>query len=272
MTQPGALVRLTDTTLRDGIQFADPLPLAVKLDLFGRLAAFGPAQLEIGAFVSPSVMPQFADAEKFWALTSAPKARRIALVANTRGVERALRAGADGVSVTGSSDAVTAAARAGLSVRAYLSSASVSFGTDPLEVIADGAARLLDAGADRIMIADESDSLETTRFGDTVDALASRVRPERLGVHLHRGHHRSVAKLERALDAGVRDVDATVGGAGGHPPSWTGPRWCGNIATRVVVDVCARRGIKVDIGEQGAFDSFAEEARAWAVMVEEECV
>ena len=86
---------------RDGLQ-AEPtnLPAAAKLEFIDRLADAGLTTIEVTSFVSPAWVPQLADAEDVMAgLQRRPGVRYPVLAPNSRGLDRALAAGADEVAV-----------------------------------------------------------------------------------------------------------------------------------------------------------------------------
>ena len=88
-------VRVRDVTLRDGLQSVSTvLPTQSKLELYHALVDAGVRELQVTSFVNPSLVPQLADAESLWTALSNRAERNSVLVANLRGFERALHAGA----------------------------------------------------------------------------------------------------------------------------------------------------------------------------------
>src|SRR5215210_315488 len=102
---------------RDGLQ-AEPasVPAAVKLELIDRLGIAGLTAIEATSFVSPSWVPQLADAEEVMAgLHRRPGVRYPVLTPNQRGFDRAVAAGADEIAVFVSATETFARANLGTS-------------------------------------------------------------------------------------------------------------------------------------------------------------
>src|SRR5215831_12570309 len=89
-------VILCDVAPRDGIQNEKVMLTSVqKHNLIRRLAEAGLRWIEVASFASPKWVPQMADAEEVFSLSSTiPDIRPIVLVLNSHGYERAVKAGA----------------------------------------------------------------------------------------------------------------------------------------------------------------------------------
>src|SRR5919202_3625941 len=86
-------VRVRDMTLRDGLQsLPQVLPLAVKLELYEALATANVADFQVTSFMNPARVPQLADAEALWQALKGRPGRRDVLIANPRGLDRAIAA------------------------------------------------------------------------------------------------------------------------------------------------------------------------------------
>ena len=93
-------------------------------------------------------------------------------------------------------------------------------------------------------------------FADTIGAanpaavqsmmqqLIDRYGPERLGCHFHDTRAMGLANVYAALQAGVRQFDASAGGLGGCPFA---PGAKGNVATEDVVMLCESMGYQTGI-------------------------
>ena len=139
-----ARVTLVEVGPRDGLQNeATRLPVDAKVRLIAALAAAGLTRIEVGSFVRPDWIPQLADTDLV--AQRAPKlpgVRYSALVPNRTGLDRAIASGLQEVAVFMSAteshnlkntnksvaeslqhfrEIVPAALKAGLMVRAYLS-------------------------------------------------------------------------------------------------------------------------------------------------------
>ena len=94
-------IHIIEVGPRDGLQNETvSLPISVKVQFIDMLACTGVSEIEAGAFVSPMQVPQLADTEDVLArIDRKPQVVYSALVPNRRGLERAIEAGIDKVSV-----------------------------------------------------------------------------------------------------------------------------------------------------------------------------
>lgn len=94
-------VTIVEVGPRDGLQSAGTnLPTAQKVELIERLAAAGLRYVEATSFVSPRAVPLLADADEVMARVKRRSGvRYIALVPNRRGLERAIAAQVDEVTL-----------------------------------------------------------------------------------------------------------------------------------------------------------------------------
>jgi isopropylmalate/homocitrate/citramalate synthase len=262
---PGDHVRIYEVGPRDGLQNeATPIPTAAKRRFIELLVAAGLREIEATSFVSPSAIPQLADADEL--LPTLPRAdgvRYPVLVPNVRGLDRAAAAGADAIAVfTAATDAFTTrnirmtveeslatfapvVARAherGWWVRGYVSTAfgcPYSGAVEPARAVAV-ARRLADLGVDEVC------------FGDTIGvavpdqvteltAVADRAgfAPLAIAYHFHDTRGTALANVAAGLAAGVRTFDASTGGTGGCPYA---PGAAGNLATEDLVYLLDRSG------------------------------
>ena len=251
-------VRVYEVGPRDGLQNeATPIPTATKARFIGLLEDAGLREIEATSFVAPRAIPQLADADELFAgLARQPGVRYPVLVANERGMDRAVGAGVEALAVfTAASDAFTRAnigmtvdeslaafapilaraAELGWWRRGYVSTA---FGcpytgrVEPTRAI-EVALRLLDLGVDEVC------------FGDTIGvgvpgqvatltglAVAAGIQLERIAYHFHDTRGTALANVAAGLDAGVRCFDSAAGGTGGCPYA---PGAAGNLATEDLV-------------------------------------
>ena len=272
MTQP-ARVQIVEVSPRDGLQAeARTLPTETKLELLDRLADAGHTVIEATSFVSPSAVPQLADADAVLTrLRRRPGVRYPVLVPNERGLERAIAAGADEVAVFVSASesysqknlrrgrqealatacAVAAAATArGMRVRGYVSMviADPDDGpTDPGAVVETGRA-LLDAGCAELSLGDTIGGGTPAQVRRLLDAHGvGGIGLDRLAVHFHDTYGQGLANVLTALERGVTVVDASVGGIGGSPFA---KRANGNLATEDLVWMLDGMGIDTGVDVQ----------------------
>jgi hydroxymethylglutaryl-CoA lyase len=251
-------VQIVEVSPRDGLQAEERnVPTATKLELLDRLADAGHTVIEATSFVSPTAVPQLADADDLMArLKRRPGVRYPVLVPNEKGLERAVAAGVDEVAVFVSASesysrknlrrsrddaiatalAVVESAKARrLRVRAYVSMviADPDDGpTDPAEVANIGA-RFLAAGADEVSLGDTIGAGTARHVRALLAAHRdAKIPVERLAVHFHDTYGQGLANVLTAIDLGVRVVDTSIGGIGGSPFA---KRAGGNLATEDVV-------------------------------------
>lgn len=250
-------VKVVEVGPRDGLQNEkDVLPAATKVALIERLAAAGLPVVEATSFVSPKWIPQLADAaEVLSAVKRRPGVQYPVLVPNLQGLERARAAGATEIAVfTAASDAfnrknincdiaeslariepVVAAARAAtLPVRGYVSTVlgCPYQGEVPLTDVVRVAKALHAMGCGEISLGDTI-GIGTPRGARAMlEACAAEVPMAALAVHFHDTRGQALANTWACLEAGVRTVDASVGGLGGCPYARGAS---GNLATEDLV-------------------------------------
>jgi hydroxymethylglutaryl-CoA lyase len=268
---PGLPERVTlyEVGPRDGLQNERAvLPVETKVELVARLVRAGLRTVEVTSMVRPEAVPQLADGEQLLErLPRSPGARFPVLVPNVRGLERAIRAGAEHVAIFASAtesfakhnlnrsrtesmrifaDVAALARREGLSVRGYV---SMAFGdpwegdVDPADVVAV-TTELLAMGCHEVSL---GDTIGVATPG-AVRALIARlgdagVGPPSLAVHFHDTYGQALANTLEALRAGVTTVDASAGGLGGCPFAKSA---AGNLATEDLV--FALDGLGVETG------------------------
>ena len=218
------------------------MPTAKKIELYDALLAAGVRHFEIGAFVSPKVIPQMQDTPQVLAAAKKPPGVILqALVPNLVGAQRALEAGVvdeliflstasetytrknqnrSRDEVFASLEQVTGLAHAqGLRVRLGI---GMSFycpyeGPTPPEKVMNTIERGFAAGADAFLVAD---SIGTANPGEVQSLLRSiydRWQEADVGLHLHDNRGQALANILAGIDAGCRYFDAAIGGLGGTP-------------------------------------------------------
>jgi hydroxymethylglutaryl-CoA lyase len=91
------------------------------------------------------------------------------------------------------------------------------------------------------MIADTIGAANPAAVHSMMQKLVDRYGPERLGCHFHDTRAMGLANVYAALQAGVRQFDASAGGLGGCPFA---PGAKGNVATEDVVMLCESMGYR----------------------------
>jgi len=261
-------VRIVEVGPRDGLQNESAaVPTADKVRFVEALADAGHRVIEVSAFVSPSWVPQMADAaDVFAAIARRPGVRYSALVPNLKGFERARAAGADEVAVFASAsdrfsranvnqsidealaryaEVTAAAASVGVPVRGYVSCAfGCPFeGPVPVAAVARVTRALIDMGVCEVAISDTIGIAHPGQVATVLAALATDVPLDRLALHFHDTRGTALANVLMGLDAGVTTFDAAAGGLGGCPYA---PGASGNLATEDLLFVL--HGLGVDTG------------------------
>ena len=254
-----ARVVLREVGLRDGLQsIATIMPTDRKLQWLRSAYACGMREIEVGSFVPSKLLPQLADTAEV--LASAAELNGLTasvLVPNLRGAERAFASGAHLVILPVSASAAHSlanlrktpdevvaelarirAARDAAGVRTLIEAGiGTAFGctiqgvVEPAEVLRLTQA-LLDAGADRVSLADTvgyANPAAVSSLFERVLTLAG----DRFGSgHFHDTRGLALANVYAALLLGVSRFDASLAGIGGCPHA---PGASGNVATEDLV-------------------------------------
>ncbi len=262
-------VTVCDVGPRDGLQNEpDQLTPETRAELVDRIAAAGLPRVEAVSFVRDDRVPQMARAEQVVAaLHRVPGAEYSGLVLNVKGWERFRATDLDRVNVTfaatesfnrengnatleqavGGAEEILAAAG---TVPATVT-ISCSFGC-PFEgpvdpgVVAELAARF--EGRAEVVLADTIGVATPS----AVRALVERTRAE--GFHGHNTRNTGYANCLAAVEAGVRLLDASVGGLGGCPYA---PRATGNVATEDLVYLLEGEGVETGISVDALVETSA---------------
>ena len=269
-------VQIVEVSPRDGLQNeAGFVETADKLALIAKLVSMGAKRIEVASFVNPRRVPQMADAEGVCAgLPDAPGVRFIGLVLNERGVQRAIASrqsshrgldeagcvlvATDGFGIANQGQTVVEGIAANTAMIAIAKAAGLTaqvtiaaaFGCPyeghvPPERIIDLAARMADAGAAEIALADTIGVGVPAQVGDLVGAVYDKVGADfPLRVHLHDTRGLAPANAWAAYQAGCRTFDSALGGLGGCPFA---PGAAGNVGTEELVYLFARSGIACGI-------------------------
>ena len=254
---------------RDGLQ-NEPVVLgtAAKVEFINRAVAAGVRRVEVASFVNPKRVPQMADAEDVLkALPRRADVVYVGLVLNRRGFDRAVAAGCNeiGMVVTASDTFnqrnqgvtteeslaawldIASAARAA-NVRAQVT-ISTAFGCPfegPIspERVVDLARRLAAGQPHEIALADTIGAAAPTQIRDLVPRVRAAVPGVALRCHFHNTRNTGIANAYAAVEAGVRVLDASIGGIGGCPFA---PAATGNIPTEDLIYMLDHMGIDTGI-------------------------
>ncbi|GER17410.1 hydroxymethylglutaryl-CoA lyase [Variovorax boronicumulans] len=266
---PRAVVR--EVGLRDGLQsIARVLPTAHKLEWIRDAHAAGQREIEVGSFVPAHLLPQLADTAELLAFAKTlPGLFASVLVPNLKGAERAIAGEADLMMVPLSAshahslanlrktpDEVVAevgrmrAARDAAGSKTLIDGGvGTAFGctiqghVDPDEVLRLMQA-LLDAGADRVSLADTVGYADPAMVRSLFER-ALRIAGDRLWCgHFHDTRGLGLANVYAALEVGITRFDACLAGIGGCPHA---PGASGNVDTEDLVFMLESMGVQTGV-------------------------
>jgi hydroxymethylglutaryl-CoA lyase len=268
MQVPGH-VTICEVGTRDGFQIEpDFIPTERKVDVVDLLTEAGVPRIEVTSFVHPKAVPQLRDAEAVMAaIRRRPGTRYAALVPNDKGAARAVDAGVDAIhtvvsaseshnlanvnmTIAESIDKLRAVAqiatRAGVPVQCGI---STSFGCPfegdvPLDRLESVVARLVDLGARGIGLADTTGMANPRQVGDVLERLMPRFPGVEWTLHTHDTRAMAIPNILAALEHGVTNIDASIGGLGGCPFA---PGASGNVCTEDLVHCLHAMGVATGI-------------------------
>jgi hydroxymethylglutaryl-CoA lyase len=264
VTDLPARISVREVGPRDGLQNEDPVPATAKIALIDQLARTGVSRIEAVSFVRAEAIPQMADADEVWAgVTRDPAVRYSALAPNPRGARRALDAGFTEVeAVVSASDThnrknvnrstaqsldeiaviIDEAHQRGATCQVVVATAwgCPYEGDVPVDRVLAVAGRAVADGADAISFGDTTGMATPRRVRDLVGSFRSRHPDVPLNLHFHNTRGTGLANVLAALELGVDDFDASVGGLGGCPYA---PGASGNIATEELVHMIEDMGV-----------------------------
>jgi isopropylmalate/homocitrate/citramalate synthase len=281
MTDLPKHVEIHEEGPREGFQIEPgPISTGQKIRLIEALADTGLHHIQACSFVSPRIVPGWADAEDVIAgFKPRPGVHYTALWFNANGLNRAL-AFRDKLTITGS---IALTASEGFTQKNLHRSHAenleamrkqtalhlengvpvtrvgvmAAFGCNyqgdisPAQVIStlnDGFAIAAEAGAkiEIISLADTMGWATPPRIERVLSEVRSRWPDKQLSLHLHDTRGLAVANAHAGLRMGVTRYDSTVGGLGGCP--FAGQKGAaGNICTEELVLLCEEMGISTGV-------------------------
>lgn len=267
---PTVVVR--EVGLRDGLQSIPHVRLntSQKLEWVREAYEAGQREIEVGSFVPAKFLPQLADTEALVAFArTLPGLVTSVLVPNLKGAEKALASGADlmvmplsashahslanlrktpdeVVAEVGRIRAARDAAGAKTLIEGGVGTAfgcSIQGHVDEDEVLRLTLA-LLDAGADRVSLADTVGYADPQQVKRLFEKVLRAVGDRLCCAHFHDTRGLGMANLFATYELGIRRFDACLAGIGGCPHA---PGASGNVATEDVVYLF--RSMGVDTGQ-----------------------
>ena len=250
-------VTICEVGTRDGFQIEpDFIPTERKIEVVDLLSEAGVPRIEVTSFVHPKAVPQLRDAEQVMAhIRRRPGTLYAALVPNDKGASRAVDAGVDRIhTVVSASEShnlanvnmtideslakleavMTIAERARVPVGCGI---STSFGCPfegdvPLAQLERVVGRLVGMGAHAIGLADTTGMANPRQVGRVLDHLMPRFPGIEWTLHTHDTRAMAIPNILAAIERGVTNFDASIGGLGGCPFA---PGASGNVCSEDLV-------------------------------------
>ncbi len=264
---PNEAIRIQEVGMRDGLQSADEfVETEDKIRLLNQLSQAGLSKIEVTSFVSPKAVPLLADAEDVLsAIERFPGVTYSALIPNIRGLERALSVDLDEVNVVMSvSNAHNmanlrmtceeslnqfreiCANRGPLKVNGTLATAfgCPFVGSIEPTLVLEWARRYMDAGIDSLTLADTVGTATPHQIFDVCKQVVDAFPDVEVTLHLHNTRGLGIANALAGIDAGIRHLDASIGGIGGCPYA---PGATGNVCTEDLVHALIFDGYRCDV-------------------------
>jgi hydroxymethylglutaryl-CoA lyase len=262
---------IREVGLRDGLQSIQTiLPTARKCEWIADAYAAGQREIEVGSFVPAKLLPQLADTAELLAFAKTlPGLLASVLVPNLKGAERALEGDADLMILPLSAshehslanlrktpdEVVTELAR----IRAARDASGkktlieggvgTAFGctlqgeVKPTEVLRLMQA-LLDAGADRVSLADTVGYADPNAVSKLVEQALHIAGDKFCCGHFHDTRGLALANVYASLQLGVRRFDASLAGIGGCPHA---PGASGNASSEDLAFLLEATGVNTGI-------------------------
>ena len=262
-------ITIVEVGPRDGLQYErEFFPTDRKIALINALVAAGLTRIEVGSFVHPKAIPQFADIMEVLAAIGHPEGIiQSALVPNVKGCERAIGTSVDefalfvsasethnqknvNMSIAESLSALATVAEMGLAagkrLRGYvITSYGCPYeGRVPLERVRTIIEAYRDMGVSEVSLGDTTGMANprvvTAVFSDLLAALPDM----RFAAHFHDSRGTAIANAVAAYQAGIRVFDCSAGGVGGCP---TALGAMGNIPTEDLVSLMEEMGVATGV-------------------------
>lgn len=253
---------------RDAMQgLTHQVPTEVKITYIQKLLACGFDTLDFGSFVSPKAIPQMADTQQVYEalLPLTSKTKLLAIVANQRGVEQALKN--PSIHYLGYPLSISEEFQQRNTNKSIEEAIGEIKGLLPLvqthekELVvylsmAFGNPYGEDNGRDKItsIINDlKAKGVKIFSLSDTIgcgqpdlifktlEDVIKKHHEIEIGAHLHAVPGTEKPLVEAVIDAGCVRIDGALGGYGGCP--FATDKLTGNLATEIIIQVLEERGI-----------------------------
>ena len=262
-------IRVCEVGPRDGIQNEKRYPgTQEKIELINAVSEAGFPVIEVGSFVSPKAVPQMADTyEVFQSIEQKEGVEYRALIANLKGVERAIGCGCKKVKLNVSASVAhnmanlncTPAESVGRFVESVekakafnitvSGSISMAFGSPwdkqiSISVVKEIVDSYLTAGISEISLSDTSGMAYPTQVYNLCTEMKKAYPNVSWWLHFHNTRGLGLANVIAGMQAGFTQFDSSFAGVGGCPFV---PGAAGNVATEDLLHMCEGCGIESGI-------------------------
>ena len=261
-------VLVSEVGPRDGLQSINTVfSTKEKMQWIKREAEAGVAKIQVGSFVPPKLLPQLADtADVVNQSIQIPGLTVAALVPNMKGAENGMAAGTHQIGVVMSVSEAHNQANVRRSTQQSIDQFAeiIAFRNAHLEykdiVISGGiydvlrvAEELLKRGAQRLNVADTVGYADPKQVRDLFTELYRAIGDDiPVSAHFHDTRGLGLANVFAALDAGVREFEACLGGLGGCPYA---PGASGNIVTEDLAFMLEAMGLSTGVDLEGLLET-----------------
>lgn len=270
-------VRIKEVGPRDGLQNEKTfIETKDKVRWINMLSKTGLDYIEVSSFVHPKWIPQLADSEEVLNLIQREEGvTYAALVPNIRGLERALKAKVDEVSVFMSAseghnksninktidetfpilkEVVDEAKKANVSVRGYVSTviACPYDGVVAPEQVLKVVDQLANMGVSEISLGDTIGVGVPTQVEQLLSVLLKYFPANLFAMHFHDTRGTALANVVKSLEMGIITFDSSVGGLGGCPYAKGAS---GNVSTEDLLYLLSGMNIETGVNEDALIES-----------------
>lgn len=262
-------IRVCEVGIRDGLQNEKKIVTAAeKIDLINKMSAAGFPVIEVGSFVSPKAVPQMANTDEvFKGITRKEGVEYRALIANARGVDRAVACGCTKVklnvsasvshnlanlnrtpaqSVAGFAACVEKAKENNIEISGSI---SMAFGSPwdkeiPVQDVKDIVDAYLAVGITEISLSDASGMAYPSQVYNMCVEMKKCYPQVSWWLHFHNTRGLGIANVLAGMQAGFTQFDASFAGVGGCPFV---PGAAGNVTTEDLLHMCDEMGVETGI-------------------------
>ncbi|MCT8139591.1 hydroxymethylglutaryl-CoA lyase [Anaerobacillus sp. CMMVII] len=270
-------VTIKEVGPRDGLQNEKTIiTVDDKVSWINMLSETGLSYIEVTSFVNPKWIPALADCfEVATRIEKKPGVTYAALVPNQKGLEKALQADIDEISIFMSASeshnlkninksiqetypvlngVVKDALAAEKSVRGYLSTVfgCPYEGEINIDQVIEVTEKLFEMGVSELSLGDTIGVATPRQVQLFLEQFLKRFPKEKIALHFHDTRGTALANIFASLEMGMTVFDSSLGGLGGCPYA---PGASGNVATDDVNYMLKKMGIETNIEDEKLLDA-----------------